>query len=384
MFVAAGMERTFGEIDPDEKHAVSHRAEAFVAWGESLKKTGGDSNRKFASAADDYAALAALRTADTDKADLYRKAAGLYKKAGNINAAIAVCEQTVKLPKLPADVLGPVLLEYADALLAVNKPDAALKALQNVLLLEGSSATTARYRMARSLIDSRVTEKVQLGVDLMDQVAKAETVTAAEQEMHERSLVDVAHAYIQKGEFAEAESRLAKQVKLYPTGVESSLGKLLLGVCLVQRADSRAKPPAANPAKNRDEALKLFKQVVADVEVRAKENTPMERDPWLRTQANLRVLQTYQQMSRPYDVLKDGDLLRREFAGTADELIVLSLMYHAYKLLDKSEGSLSIQSQMREAFEKMKDKPGVFWAKAGEYSREYWEKVWFPPEPMKP
>ena len=29
MFVAAGMDRTFGEIDPDEKHAISHRAEAF-------------------------------------------------------------------------------------------------------------------------------------------------------------------------------------------------------------------------------------------------------------------------------------------------------------------------------------------------------------------
>ena len=29
IFVAAGMDRTFGEIDPAEKHAISHRAEAF-------------------------------------------------------------------------------------------------------------------------------------------------------------------------------------------------------------------------------------------------------------------------------------------------------------------------------------------------------------------
>ena len=29
MFVATGMERTFGEIDPADKHAISHRAEAF-------------------------------------------------------------------------------------------------------------------------------------------------------------------------------------------------------------------------------------------------------------------------------------------------------------------------------------------------------------------
>jgi len=29
MFVAKGMDRTFGEIDPAEKHAISHRAQAF-------------------------------------------------------------------------------------------------------------------------------------------------------------------------------------------------------------------------------------------------------------------------------------------------------------------------------------------------------------------
>ncbi|WP_240325522.1 RdgB/HAM1 family non-canonical purine NTP pyrophosphatase [Sphingomonas mesophila] len=35
MFAAAGMDRTFGEIDPAQKHAISHRARAFeklVAW----------------------------------------------------------------------------------------------------------------------------------------------------------------------------------------------------------------------------------------------------------------------------------------------------------------------------------------------------------------
>jgi len=29
MFVAAGMDRTFGEIEPEEKHRISHRADAF-------------------------------------------------------------------------------------------------------------------------------------------------------------------------------------------------------------------------------------------------------------------------------------------------------------------------------------------------------------------
>jgi tetratricopeptide (TPR) repeat protein len=359
------------------------RADVLASWGASLQKSGADATAKFTQAADDYAALAQLRTADTDKADLFRRAAGFYKQAGNANAAIDIYEQTAKLSNLPDEVHGPILLEFADTLVSLNKPDAALKALQGVMLKEGPAATTARYRLARTLIESRVTPKVDLGVDLMDQIAKAEKVTSAEEEMHERALVDVAHAYIQRGDFAEAEARLQKQVKLYPTGGESGLGKLLLGVCLIQRADARAKPPAANPAKNREEALKLFKLVASEVEARAKDNKATERDPWLRAQASLRVLQTYQQMARPYDVLKDGDALRRQFAGTADELIVLSLMYHAYKQLDKPEGSFSIHGQMRETFDRIKDKPDVFWAKNGEYSREYWEKVWFQTETPK-
>ena len=38
MFVANGMERTFGEIDPDEKHAISHRAAAFKLLVAALGK----------------------------------------------------------------------------------------------------------------------------------------------------------------------------------------------------------------------------------------------------------------------------------------------------------------------------------------------------------
>ncbi len=36
MFVAAGHEETFGEMDPEEKHAISHRAEAFRKLVEAL------------------------------------------------------------------------------------------------------------------------------------------------------------------------------------------------------------------------------------------------------------------------------------------------------------------------------------------------------------
>ena len=38
MFVAAGMDRTYGEIDPAEKHAISHRAIAFAKLTAALNR----------------------------------------------------------------------------------------------------------------------------------------------------------------------------------------------------------------------------------------------------------------------------------------------------------------------------------------------------------
>ena len=37
MFVAAGMDQTFGEIDPQAKHAISHRAKAFKLLADALR-----------------------------------------------------------------------------------------------------------------------------------------------------------------------------------------------------------------------------------------------------------------------------------------------------------------------------------------------------------
>ncbi|MDB5308411.1 MAG: sigE 29 [Gemmataceae bacterium] len=169
------------------------------------------------------------------------------------------------------------------------------------------------------------------------------------------------------GKFAEAEAYLRTHLRSAPDGPAAGTAKLLLGVCLLQRADPRAGSAVQDPMKARQEALGLFKQLADD------------RDGWLRTQARLRVLQTYHQLGQPQDVLTFGDKFRQEVAGTADELILLSLMYHAHKQQDNPEGALAIRGQMRDVFEKLKAKPNAFPEKTGEYSREYWEKVWFAP-----
>lgn len=356
------------------------KAEALAAWGTHLQKVNADGGPKFAAAAAEFAALADLRAAGADKADLLRKAAGLFTQAKDAPAALAALEQVIKLPNLPDDVTGPVWGDYADGLLAAHRPDEAVAAFNRAMASAGPAATAARHRLARRLIDSRDPKRMAAGMELLVQVASAERVTPAEQGAHERALVELADERIRAKDFADAEARLRKQLSLYPAGAEADLGKVLLGICLLQRSDPRASPRVPDPPKAREEALGLFQQVIADADGRKAANRATDRDPWLRTQAGLRVLQAYLKMGRSRDVLVEGDKARRELSGAVEELFVLNLMYHAYKQQPGGEsGALAVREQMRELFDKLKDQPGAFPGNSEEYTRAYWEKVWFGP-----
>src|SRR5207248_1707637 len=103
---------------------------------------------------------------------------------------------------------------------------------------------------------------------------------------------------------------------------------------------------------------------------------------WLRLQAALRVLQTYQQMKdkkSSENLLYEAALLLERYKGSVEELIILSLVYHAFKQMNDTGKALDTRERMREVFEKLP--PSAFPLPIGEYSRDYWLKVWFPPEP---
>lgn len=359
------------------------RAEVFAAWGTAQQKAGADPKPKFAVAADEYAALAAAQPKPDGKAEMLRRAATLYRQAGSSTASLAAFDEMLKLPGLSDDFVGPMWVEYADGLLAANRPDDALKAFQKAMTSAGAASTAARYRLARLLLDSRNTQKMVLGLELLKQVADANTVTAPEQGDHERALVELAHEFIRANNFPDAEARLRKQLNYYPGGPEAGLGRLLLGVCLLQRA-TRPNPEAPEPAQApqmREEALKLFEQVVAEADARAKlVGKPPEREAWLKLQAQMRVLQTYQQMGRPDDLLKMSAGLKAEYRGTVEELIVLSLEYHAHKQANQPGLALETRDKMKELFEALKAQPAAFKHPTGEYSKDYWEKVWFTAE----
>ena len=97
-----------------------------------------------------------------------------------------------------------------------------------------------------------------------------------------------------------------------------------------RRDDRAAAPPPSGPdaaaaARLRDEALKLFKQIASDTDAKLKRDGKLgERDAWLRLQAALRVLQVYQQLQRPNDLLAEADQLRDRHRGTVDESLLVS------------------------------------------------------------
>ena len=116
-------------------------------------------------------------------------------------------------------------------------------------------------------------------------------------------------------------------------GMTPQLAKLLLGVCLLQKAAATA-TAAPDAAKMRAEALTTFKQIVVDCDAAEKRNGKLtDREGWLRLQSALRVLQTHQQMKKPQELLYDAAPLLDRHKGTVEELIVLSLVYHAFKQL---------------------------------------------------
>ncbi|MBA4066012.1 MAG: hypothetical protein C0501_20295 [Isosphaera sp.] len=358
------------------------RAEALAAWAAALRKESGEFKPKAAAAAAEFEALVGLQPAPAAKAEVARKAAGMYVLAGETGKAVAVLEAAARLPDLPDATSGAVWAELAEALLAAGRPDEVWKAINQAMASVGPVGTATRYRIARQFLDAKNPGLATLGRNLLGQIADGEAVGPAEQEVHESTLVELARDAVRAGDYPGAEARLRKQVGTYPAGPQAGVGRLLLGVCLVQRAagGGPAPPDAAAAVRMREEALDLFKQIVADADARYRRDGKLsDQDAWLRLQAGMRVLQALHQLGRPNDVLAEAAGLLEKHRGTVEELVVLSLVYHAFKQKNEPGKALQTRDRMKELFDRLP--AAAFPAASGEYSRGYWEKVWFAPEP---
>jgi tetratricopeptide (TPR) repeat protein len=357
--------------------ARERRAETLAAWADALHKQNRDYKPKAAAAAAEYEALAGLQPAVTAKADTLRRAAGMYRLAGETQPAVGALKSAVQLNGLPEQTMGTVWSELAEALLAAGRPiDEVVRAFNEAMASGTPVSTVVRYRLGRQFLDAQNPGLAALGRSLFEQIAKQEMVARSEQEHHELAIVGLGYEVMRTNNYSEAEVWFRKQLALYPTGSEASMGRLFLGICLIQRTATAPQIDSGTITRTREEAIQLFKQVVADSDAKFKKDGKLpDRDAWLRLQAALRILQTYQQMQKPNDLLAEASSLLDRHRGTVDELIILSLVYHAFKQKNETGRALQTRDQMKELFDRLP--PRAFPAEKGEYSRAYWEKVWF-------
>lgn len=370
-----------------EKYAViatpgrdrEKRADILGAWGEAIQKAkSGDPKPKFKAAADEFAALAAFQPKTAGKINMLRRAASFSRLANDPFTAANRLEEAAKLPDIPEQTMSAVWVELADALLAAGRSKEVYPLFNKVMATQTPLSTATTYRLARVFVDSRHPGLVETGRALFGQIANKKNVEPSEQEYHERSLTELANALIREGKFADAEYWLRMQIDLHRTGPEAPLARLLLGVCLLQRA-AAPNVPEVEATKLRNEALVNFKQIVKDCDDIERRNRKLnEREAWLRLQAALRVLQAYQQMKNPAELLAEAAPLLDRHKGTVEELIILSLVYHAFRQMNQPGKALDTRDRMREAFDVLP--PSAFPQDKGEYSREYWQTVWFAPE----
>lgn len=357
------------------------RAEVLAAWATALQKSKDDFKPKAIAAAKEYSAFAAFQSVVSAKADTLRRAAAMYLLAGEPALAVTTLQEATKLPGLSDAVSGAVWVDLADALLKAKRTEEVWQAFNEAMRAGDLMSTITRFNLAQHFKEIRRPECSRLACLLFEQIAKQTNVTQAEQEYQERALVELGHELIRVADFAKAELSFRQQLHTYPNGPEAPLGRLLLGVCLLQLAQvpQPAGPTAEKATALQNEALQLFKTIVSDVDLKQKRDGRItERDAWLRLQAGLRILQTLQQMKNPNELLyESADLLQRH-RDTVEELIIRSLMFHAFKQKGDIARALATRDQMKELFDRLP--ASAFIGTSGEYSREYWEQKWFTPD----
>jgi hypothetical protein len=190
-------------------------------------------------------------------------------------------------------------------------------------------------------------------------------------------MIELARELIRVHDFAGAELYLRPQIHTYPNGPQAPLGRLLLGVSLLQiaKVDPPAGPTPAKAEALRNEALQLFQSIVAEADAKQKKIGKLsEGESWLRVQAAIRILQALLYLKNPNELLAESADLVERHRGTVEELIIRSLVYHAFMLKKETPQALVTRDKMKELFDKLPN--SAFNGSNEEYTVEYWQKYW--------
>jgi TolA-binding protein len=351
------------------------RAEAHAAWAEALEKTNpADAKPKHRAAAADFAAAAASAATPAGRAAALRRALTHFRQAGASGEALDTANALLVLKDAPAEDVGQAWLAKAE-LLPPAETAAVTEALQKAMAAPGPAASSARLRLAvhhltrgRHLLDAAPgsidpakakqsgEQMVKLGRDMLVQIADAANVTPPERSAHEEAVFQLGSQLMTEAKFADAEARFRKQVQLYPDGKLVGYGRLWLACCLVQQGHT------GGPADKRlQEAIDLLSPLLA---------SPVE---FLRTQAEIRTLNTLVVQQRYADVVKLGDDLAKKYKGRPDELVIGKLLFYAHLNRTPAEPgeALRVLLRMEEAF---KEIPSAAFPADPEYSHARWQK----------
>jgi tetratricopeptide (TPR) repeat protein len=378
-----------------DAQANARRAEILQAWAKFLQDSKQEFKPRAEEAAREYAAFAAAQPAPSVKADALRKAAAMYRTAGDAESAVTALKDAATLPDLPNDAAGKVWKDLADALIAAKRLDEVWPILNKILETSTAVSTVTRYELARQFAEiarekQEYSEFSRLARMLYEQIAKKADVAKEEQAYQELAMFELASDYFRAGNYPDAEFWLRKQLHTYQTGARALRGRLYLGICALQQVASLPPADAVKANALLTEAFQLFRGIVAEVDSRLKKDARVsDEEVWLRLQSEERILQCYYHMKSPNELLFEALNLRERCRGTVDELIVMSFMYHAFKLKqaqnprgNDEQQALAMRDQMRDVFDKLPET--AFKAAPGEYSRAYWQAVLYPQEAGDP
>jgi hypothetical protein len=351
------------------------RAEVNAAWAALLEKSNlVDAKAKHKAAAADYAVIAASFPTAAGRMDALKRAVSHFKKAGATTEALQAVDAFLALNDLTPEDAAQAWLDKAE-LLPAEDSVAVTEALQKAMSYPGPAASTARLRLAmhhltrgKQLFDASAGSKepdrlkqsgqqmVQLGRQMLIQLADASAISPAEKATHEEAIFQLGSQLMSEAQFAEAESRFRKQIQLYPDGKLAGYGRLWLACCLVQQGHT------GGPTDPRlQEAVELLSPLLTS------------SSEFLRTQAEIRTLNTLIVQERYDAVVKLGEELASRYRGRPDELVIGKLLFYSHLSRTPAEPgeALRVLLRMEEAF---KEIPPAVFPSDPEYSHARWEK----------
>lgn len=359
------------------------RAETLVNWGDAFGKQGDSAaaQAKYREAATLFIGLAQSDPNPSGKAEFLRRTADCYRKVGDTTTALKTLEQIPGIRGLPPATTAQAWLSIGELLLGNHQYAEAEHALQKAMSATGSTAVAARVKLAMAQIEQgrrslatatsdeqrkRANGQIALGVEFLGQVANmagAEDPVIRDAKL--QALFELGKILLQQGSIPDAETRFRQLLQLGPTGSQAPMAKLYLGSCLLllARGDHQGGRPPADADRKLAEARTLFEELA---------DTP---DSFLQAQADVRLANTTLLLKKYDDMPALCERLAKKYQGKVEELIVLSMLYSAYRFADRQADATRTLDRMYSAFSKLT--PSAFPGGADEYTQAYWQKQWF-------